>query len=52
MTFDGANKYCEESIEKLQQLSAYIKERRRIEEDYAQSLRMLANGLSISLIRG
>jgi hypothetical protein len=39
MTFDGANKYCEESIEKLQQLSAYIKERRRIEEDYAQSLR-------------
>lgn len=39
MTFDGANKYCEESIEKLQQLATYIKERKRIEEDYAQSLR-------------
>jgi len=38
MTFDGANKYCEESIEKLQQLAHYIKERRKIEEEYAHSL--------------
>lgn len=39
MTFDGANKYCEESIEKLQQLASYLKERRKIEEAYAHSLR-------------
>ncbi len=38
MTFDGANKYCEESIEKLQQLAHYIKERKKIEEEYAHSL--------------
>lgn len=38
MAFDGANKYCEESIEKLQQLAHYIKERKKIEEEYAHSL--------------
>lgn len=50
MTFDGANKYCEESIEKLQQLLNYIKERKKIEEDYAQSLRtadILGNSSSL-----
>lgn len=46
MTFDGANKYCEESIEKLQQLAHYIKERRKIEEEYAHSL---SNPVHVSL---